>query len=93
MPTFIMLSSLTPEGVKTVRNNPQRIEEVNREIEQLGATVKQQWAVLGTYDFVNVIEAPDTETVAKISIELGARGTARYETLPAIPMADLVSLL
>ena len=91
MPTFVMLSTLTPEGVQTVKNNPSRIKEVNRELEQLGATVKAQWAVLGRYDFVNVIEAPDEQTMARISLELGSRGTARYESLTAIPIDDFIS--
>src|SRR4051794_25670590 len=59
MPTYIMLTTLTPEGVQTVKNNPSRIREVNKEIEQLGASVKAQWSTLGRFDFVNVIEAPD----------------------------------
>ena len=58
MPTYIMLSTLTPEGIQTVKNNPSRIREVNREVEQLGASVKAQWATLGHFDFVNIIEAP-----------------------------------
>jgi uncharacterized protein with GYD domain len=91
MPTFIMVSRLTPEGVQTIKNNPQRIKEVNREIEQLGAEVKAQWATLGQFDFVNVIEAPDELTMARISLELGSRGTARYESLPAIPVDDFIS--
>src|SRR5919197_3492562 len=78
MPTYIMLSTLTPEGVQTVKNNPQRIREVNRELEQLGATVKAQWATLGHFDFVNIVEAPDEKTMARVSLELGSRGTARY---------------
>ena len=93
MPTFVMLSTLTPEGVQTLKNNPQRINEVNKEIEQLGATVKAQWAVLGRFDFVNVIEAPDEKTVARVSLELGSRGTARYESLSAIPVEDFISAL
>ena len=76
MPTYIMLTTLTPEGVQTVKNNPQRIKEVSKEIEQLGATVKAQWATLGHFDFVNVVEAPDEATIAKVSMELGSRGTA-----------------
>ena len=91
MPTFIMLSTLTPEGVQTVKNNPQRIKEVNREIEQLGATVRAQWATLGHFDFVNVVEAPDEQTMSRVSLELGSRGTARYETLTAIPIDDFIS--
>ena len=93
MPTFIMLSRLTPEGVQTIKNNPQRIKEVNREIQQLGAEVKAQWATLGQFDFVNVIEAPDELTMARISLELGSRGTAKYESLPAIPVDDLISAI
>ena len=93
MPTFIMLSRLSPEGVQTIKNNPQRIKEVNREIEQFGAEVKAQWATLGQFDFVNVVDAPDEQTMARISLELGSRGTAKYESLPAIPVDDFISSL
>ncbi len=88
-----MLSTLTPEGVQTVKNNPQRIREVNRELEQLGATVKAQWSTLGRYDFVNVVEAPDELTMARVSLELGSRGTTRFETMTAIPIDDFISSL
>jgi uncharacterized protein with GYD domain len=91
MPTYLMLSTLTPEGVQTVKHNPQRIREVNREIEQLGATVKAQWATLGKVDFVNIVEAPDEATMARVSLELGSRGTARYETLAAIPIDEFIA--
>ena len=93
MPTFVMLSTLTPEGVQTLKSNPKRILEVNKEIEQLGATVKAQWAVLGQYDFVNVVEAPDEKTMARVSLELGSRGTAHYESLAAIPIDDFIASL
>jgi uncharacterized protein with GYD domain len=93
MPTFIMLSTLTPEGVQTVKNNPQRIREVNSEVEQLGATVKAQWAVLGRFDFVSIVEAPDEATMARVSLELGSRGTGRFETLSAIPIDDFIASL
>jgi uncharacterized protein with GYD domain len=93
MPTFVMLTTLTPEGVQTLKNNPQRLREVNKEIEQLGATVKEQWAVLGRFDFVNIVEAPDEATITKVSIELGSRGTARYESLVAIPVDDFIDSL
>jgi uncharacterized protein with GYD domain len=93
MPTFVMLSTLTPEGVQTIKNNPSRIQEVNKEIEQLGATVKAQWATLGQYDFVNIVEAPDETTMSRVSLELGSRGTARYESLVAIPVDDFISAL
>jgi len=93
VPTYIMLSTLSPEGVQTIKNNPARIREVNREVEQLGATVKAQWATLGQFDFVNVIEAPDENTIARVSLELGSRGTARYETLVAIPIDDFIGAI
>jgi uncharacterized protein with GYD domain len=93
MPTYVLLSTLTPEGVQTIKNNPGRIREVNKEIEQLGASVKAQWAVLGRFDFVNVVEAPDERTIAKVSLELGSRGTARYESLTAIPIDDFIAAL
>jgi uncharacterized protein with GYD domain len=93
VPTYLLLSTLSPEGVQTIKNNPQRIREVNKEIEQLGATVKAQWAVLGRFDFVNVVEAPDETTMARVSLELGSRGTARYESLAAIPVDDFIASL
>ncbi len=93
MPTYIMLSKLTPEGVATVKNNPTRIKEVNSEINQLGATVVAQWSTLGRYDFVNVVEAPDDITMARISLELGSRGTALYETLVAFPVEEFIDAL
>jgi uncharacterized protein with GYD domain len=93
MPTYILLTTLTPEGVQTLKNNPGRIREVNKEVEQLGATVKAQWATLGQYDFINVLEAPDEQTIARVSLELGSRGTGRYETLTAIPVDDFIALL
>ena len=90
MPTFVMISTLTAEGVQTVKNNPQRIKEVNRELEQIGAKVIAQWATLGRFDFVNIVEAPDEKTMAKVSLELGSRGTAHYESLPAIPIDEFI---
>jgi uncharacterized protein with GYD domain len=93
VPTYILLTTLTPDGVQTLKNNPARIREVNKEVEQLGASVKAQWAVLGQYDFINVIEAPDEKTIARVSLELGSRGTARYESLTAIPIDDFIAAL
>lgn len=93
MPTYIMLTTLTPEGVQTIKNNPSRIREVNKEIEQLGAQVKSQWSTLGRFDFINVIEAPDEATMARVSVEMGSRGTGRYETLAAIPIDDFIASL
>ena len=93
MPTYVMFTTLNSDGVQTLKNNPARIREVNKEVEQLGATVKAQWATLGRFDFVNIIEAPDEKTMARISLELGSRGTGHYETLIAIPIDDFISAL
>ncbi len=93
MATYIMLSNLTDEGAKTLKQNPGRLQEVNREIEKLGAKVTAQYATLGPYDFVNVVEAPDNAAIARVSAELGARGSIRLLTLAAIPVADFVKNL
>ena len=93
MATFIMLTNLTADGVKTLKDNPSRVGEVNKEVEQLGVKVVSQWAVLGQYDFVTVVEAPDTETMAKVSVELGSRGTMSSQTLAALPAEELAGSL
>ena len=93
MPTYIMLATLTSDGVQTVKTNPNRIREVNKEVEQLGASVKAQWATLGDFDFVSVVEVPDEKTMARVSLELGSRGTARYTSFAAIPIDDFIASL
>jgi uncharacterized protein with GYD domain len=93
MPTYILLSSLTPQGVQTLKSNPDRLREVNKDIEELGAKVVHQWATLGEYDFVNVVEAPDIATVARVSVALGARGSTRIETLPALTVDEFIQTL
>lgn len=93
MSIYIMLSTLTDEGRKTVKMRPERIQEVNKELEKMGVKVLAQYAVLGPYDFVNVVEAPDNETIGKVSIELGARGTVQLITLPAIPIDEFTAKL
>jgi uncharacterized protein with GYD domain len=93
MPTFLMLTNLTAEGVRTLKNHPGRIAEVNREVEQMGVKVVSQYATLGQYDFVSVVEAPDEKTMAKVSVELGSRGTMTSQTLAAIAAEDLTSSL
>lgn len=86
MGKYIMLSTLTDEGRKTVKMRPERIREVNTELEKMGVKVLAQYAVLGPYDFINILEAPDNETISKVVIELGARGTVQIVTLSAIPI-------
>jgi uncharacterized protein with GYD domain len=84
VPVFILLSTLSQQGVQTLKSNPERLRQVNRDVEELGAKVLHQWATLGEFDFVNVVEAPDVETIAKVSVALGARGSTRIQTLPAL---------
>jgi uncharacterized protein with GYD domain len=93
MPIFIMLTRLTSNGVKTLKDNPSRVQEVNKEVEQLGVKVLSQWATLGEYDFVSVVEAPDDKTMAKVSVELGSRGTTSNETMSAIPAEEFTQSL
>ena len=93
MPTYVMLTNLTSEGVRTLKNNPGRVAEVNKEVEQIGARVVAQYATLGQYDFVTVVEAPDEKTMARVSLELGSRGTGRYETLAAIGIEEFIASL
>ena len=93
MPTYLMLTNLTAEGVRTLKNNPGRVSEVNKEVEQIGAKVIAQYATLGQYDFVTVIEAPDEKVMAKVSVELGSRGTMTSQTLTAMPAGELSDAL
>ena len=93
MPTYILLSSLTAQGVQTLKSNPDRLREVNRDVEELGARVVHQWATLGQYDFVNVVEAPDNATIAKVSVALGARGSAKLQTLSALTIDEYLGSL
>ena len=90
---FILLSTLTQQGVQTLKSNPERLRQVNRDVEELGATVLHQWATLGEFDFVNVVEAPDIETLARVSVALGARGSTRIETLPALEIDAFLGTL
>ena len=93
MPTYILCSSLTAEGGQTLHTTPYRMIEVNREIAEFGCKLVGQYATLGIYDFVTIIEAPDNETIAHLSIDLSSRGTVKIMTLPAIPVSDLVGKL
>ncbi len=93
MPTFVLLSRLTDAGASTVKANPGRIKEVNREIEAYGARVLHQYATLGAYDFVSIVEAPDVASILRVSVELGARGSVRIETLAAVSIDQFVATL
>ncbi|MDI6772411.1 MAG: GYD domain-containing protein [bacterium] len=91
MGAYLMLSNLTDEGAETIKKNPARIKEVNKEVEAWGAKILAQYAVLGPFDFVTILEAPSSEVVARVSIELGARGSVKIMTLPMIPIDTFIA--
>jgi len=93
MALYLMLTTLTEKGVQTLNSNPARVREVNRDAEELGARILHQWASLGAYDFVNIVEAPDDLTIAKVSVALGARGSSKLESLPLVSVDDLLASL
>ena len=91
MPLYIMLTTLTDEGRKTIKQKPERIREVNKEVENMGVKILAQYALLGPYDFLNVLEAPNNEAVTRVAIELGSRGTIQTNTLPAMTLNDFIA--
>jgi uncharacterized protein with GYD domain len=91
MALYIMMTNLTDEGRKTVKTNPQRIKEVNKEVEAMGVKIIAQYVTLGQYDFVNVLEAPNNETIAKVATELGSRGTLQTSTLAALTLDEFIA--
>jgi uncharacterized protein with GYD domain len=91
MPTYVMLTKLTVWGRKTIKERPERIKEVNKEVEAMGARIIGQYAVLGPYDFVNVLDAPDDATIARVAVELGSRGTLETMTLSAVTLNEFIS--
>jgi uncharacterized protein with GYD domain len=90
MAIYLMLTTLTDEGRKTIKENPQRIKEVNKEVEAMGVKIVAQYAVLGPYDFVNVIDAPSNEVIARVAMELGARGTLQTMTMAGMPLDEFI---
>jgi uncharacterized protein with GYD domain len=93
MSIYVLLSTLTDQGRKTLKAKPSRIKQVNIEIESMGAKVLAQYALLGPYDFVNIIEAKDNKAIAKISMELGSRGSVQFLTMPAIPIEEFIATI
>ena len=90
MAIYVMLTTLTEEGRRTIKSNPQRIKQVNKEVEAMGAKILAQYAVLGPYDFINILEAPDNKTVSRVAIELGSRGTLQTMTLAGMTVDELL---
>jgi len=88
MGIYVMLTTLTNERRKTIKDNPKRIKQVNKEVEALGVKIIAQYALLGPYDFVNILEAPDNKTVSKVAVELGSRGTLQTMTMAAMPIDE-----
>ncbi|MCS7213476.1 MAG: GYD domain-containing protein [Candidatus Calescibacterium sp.] len=94
MPKYIILSKITSEGLETLKENPRRIKEVNEEIaNKYGVKVLQQFLVMGPYDFVNIVEAPDNNSVVKMAVELGSRGTVETMTMPALDAEEFIKLM
>jgi uncharacterized protein with GYD domain len=93
MPIYILLSTLSQQGVQTLRSNPDRLREVNRDVEELGAKVLHQWATLGEFDFVSIVEAENEAAIARISVSLAARGSTKVRTLPALTIDDFLAAL
>jgi uncharacterized protein with GYD domain len=93
MPTYILLSTLSSQGVQTLKSNPDRLREVNSDVEELGARVLHQWACLGPFDFVSIVEAPDIETISRVSVSLAARGSTKVQTLPALTIDEFLATL
>jgi uncharacterized protein with GYD domain len=90
MPYYVMLTTLTDHGRKTLMTNPGRVWEVNREVEEMGARILVQYSLLGPYDFLNVLEAPNNTVIARVAAQLGSRGTLQPLTMSAITVEDLV---
>jgi len=90
MPHYIILSNLTDEGRRTIKQKPERIIEVNKEVEAMGIKIHKQYALLGSYDFISIVEAPNNETVMKMSVEIGSRGSVQLMTLPALPVEEFI---
>ena len=93
MAIYVMLTTLTDEGRKTIKQNPARIKAVNKEVEAMGVKILAQYALLGQYDFVNILEAPSNEAIARVAMELGARGTLQTITLAAMSLDDFIKSL
>jgi uncharacterized protein with GYD domain len=93
MPKYLMLSTLSEQGLQTLRANPDRLREVNKDVEELGAKVIHQWFLLGPHDFVNIIEADNASVIAKVSIALGARGSVHTQSYEMLEVDDLITLL
>ncbi|MDP1819744.1 MAG: GYD domain-containing protein [Acidimicrobiales bacterium] len=90
---FVMLSTLGPDGSARLRENPERLREVSQEVEAMGVTVLQQFALLGQWDFLNILEAPDVETMSKVAMTLASRGTLKTTTLPIVDIDDFIAAL
>jgi uncharacterized protein with GYD domain len=93
MPVFVMLSTLGPQGSATLRENPQRLHQVNADVESMGVKILHQYALLGQWDFLNIIDAPDQATMAKVATTLSARGTLKTQTLSALSIEELITAL
>ena len=93
MALYVMVTTLTSEGRKTLKEHPERIKEVNAEVEKMGVKILHQFAILGPYDFVNILDAPSNEVISKVAVELSSRGTIQTMTFPATPVDEFIQTL
>jgi uncharacterized protein with GYD domain len=90
MAIYIIISNLTDEGAKTLKKNPGRVKEVNAELKDMGVKVLDQYAVLGNFDFLTIVEADDEATVGKAIVEILSRGSIKTATYKAIPIDEFI---
>ena len=93
MSIYIIISNLTDEGAKTLKKNPGRVKEVNAELKDMGVNVLDQYAVLGNFDFLTIVEADDEATVGKAIVEILSRGSIKTATYKAIPIDEFIESL
>ena len=93
MSVYLMLTTLTDKGRDAIQEDPENLREINREVEHMGVKILSQYALLGQYDFVNILEAPNNEAIAKLAIRLSAKGTTQTVTLAALTLEDLIDTL
>ena len=91
MAIYVMLTTLTSEGRKAIKENPQRVKEVNKEVEAMGLKILTQYALLESYDFVNIMEAPDNRTISEVAMEFGSRGTLQTATMSAMTLDEFIA--
>ena len=83
MPTYIILLRWTQQGIADIKNGPARLDAAKQAFQARGAEIKAHYLVMGQYDLVSIVEAPDDETLAKLVLSVGSLGSVSSETLRA----------